>query len=376
MLPSGRSCPSPFGLRLPPSASWEVDRLERPVLQACASAFSRWICGPVYSRRNTRASKFESRVLEILGAFFGPDKTVVREVVLPVRVDHRLRRLMDDLQAGDFQLSSTIELRIDFAYLDEGIPEGAKADGSPALCLIEVDGSQHGSTSHFFHGLAAGKSTLPRALRRDMLKDAIVSAAGVRMLRLGPDCERDTHQAKLLILKRLAAFSTGTAPSPGAHKILKPTAPASAAVPFAPLGVNRAAFTLFGVSPSLAFATWAESKEREEKVISRGKPELQPAPTARRRSRSAPRILCRAARRDPFVAQLSEETQRKLRTAYNRRCKELGQAAELHARIAQRQLANDSRKRPRDDTGMVYEPKWFKSARRWYLEQTRAASST
>lgn len=61
----------------------------------------------------------------------------------------------------------------------------------------------------------------------------------------------------------------------------------------------------------------------------------------------------------------------KARTAYNRHCKEVAKrrlaGAALDrtlARITQRQVVNDSRKRPRDDAGFVYEPKWFKAAAR------------
>jgi hypothetical protein len=313
---------------------------ERAVLAACASAFSRWICGPVRARPQMRPSKFEARVLEILRAFFGPELAIVREVVLPVRVDGRLRRLMDDLQAGEFQLADVIELRIDFAYLD------SNCRAAP-LRLIEVDGSQHAAASHFFHGLSA-RSLLPRALRRDMLKDAIIAAApGVRLLRLGPECERDSHAAKVLILRRLAAFASASA-----------SAAAFASSAFPPLSCTSTI-----PSPD-AFAEWAAAARGTavQRRGERGRP--------RRRCKSAPP----AVRRHIVAAPLSSATTSaacKARTAYNRHCKEVARrrlaGAALDrtlARITQRQVANDSRKRPRDDAGFVYEPKWFKAAAR------------
>jgi hypothetical protein len=382
---------SPLIARVPP---WELDQRERPTLQACAAAFAPWIRGPVYSRRNTRPSKFEGRVLEILGALFGPDMPVVREVVLPVRVDGRLRRLMDDLQAGDFQLGSTIELRIDFAFLEPGTAAGAETACS-RLRLIEVDGSQHGAASHFFHGLAARHSSLPRALRRDMLKDAVVAAAGVRLLRLGPDCERDTHPAKVLILRRLAAFATGSAPQrPSTSEAAAPAARKAAsnfeswAAALRGRGarseMGRKGGSLMGLAPAAIVsrsegvsAVGARTAPRERAAKRQGGP---------RRSRSAP---AGPRRREPGASLLllmprthEEEAQRKIRTLYNRSCKDrvrrrLGSGPRIQAalqHIAERQLASDSRKRPRDDTGATYEPRWFKAARRWHERQQRLCS--
>lgn len=305
------------------------------ILDAAQAAFGPWLARRVGSRSDMKASKYELRVREIFAAVFGPAEPLVRELVLPVRVDFALRKLMTDAHRGEFQCADVIELRVDFAWL-----------AGSELRLIEVDGSQHASATHFFHrtaevvgDLAGGRTTaLPRALRRDALKNAIVAAAGVPMLRLGPEGERDTHGAKVATLKALLAFARGEHGRPTSEAKAEPE-----------------------------FARWAESSRREFAGGAQG-------PQKRRvRSASEPR---RRGRCGSVSRAAEEEQRRKMRTQFNRRCRERLRAAQRSMKRAAdreaierrlravevRQLANDSRKRPRDDTGFAYDPKWFRQA--------------
>jgi len=298
----------------------ERDRTQR-VLQLCASLFGPWLRRAPFSADNMRASKFERRVVEALGCVGVDPSRIVREVVLPLQVDHGVRKFIDSPREGQFQRADDIPLRLDLVWTEEG------QDETTRLCIVEVDGSQHGAKDHFFFG--SGSSS--RAAKRDDLKGALIRAAAgegnvIRFLRIGPEYERDTSANRTGLLRLMLAFTKPNyanklgivAPEP--HSAAPATLPHQRVMPGTPLRAVTAP------------------------------PDLP---------RPAPPLALRRAQ--------EEESQRKLRTVYNRLCKEKAkgrpdEAARLE-RIKARQQASDSRKRPRDDTGAPHDPKWFRVAR-------------
>jgi len=390
--------------RLPP---WVAADMQRPSLDLCRVVFGPWLRSPPFAAVGMRPSKFERRVLDILVSFGVQRASVVREVVLPVRVDHALRRYLDDPVGGEFQRADEIALRLDFVCLD---PADRRA-----LLIIEVDGRQHhAGESHFFFSATSHS----RAMKRDLLKTRLIRdaearvAAGlgsldaptaVRFLRIGPEFERDTTAAKTELTRLLMAFfrpeyakrlgiSSIAACSPGSSpKEVE-------VVPLAPRGgsfaipVGAASSEAAGAASGEAEGAESGEAEGEESGEAEGEESGEAAGaasgeaaamfepdkggngrtpsaakgTARRRrfarSASAPSELPRPSLPMGVRRYMEEERLRKLRTVYNRMCKAMTtDPAELE-RIRRRQQASDSRKRARDDTGAPYEPKWFRHA--------------
>jgi hypothetical protein len=288
--------------RTPP---WEQQARDAPALALAEAAFGRWLVARPSSARGMRASKFERRVLDVLGAVGVAERRVVREVVLPVGADLPVRRFLDD-PSESFQRGGSVALRLDFAWAD---------DDGRTLMVVEVDGAQHGRADHFF-----GSS---RAVRRDALKDRLLAEGArqfpVRFLRLGPEFQRDTHAVRTELVRRLLAFVR--APVPAA-----------------------AAFALSAAAP-LPDPDWCAARRRRMRARSASLPLPGPSLAARRAA--------------------EEEVLRKLRTAYTRSCREraAGDPARLEA-LRRRQAASDSRKRPRDDAFHPYDPRWFARAYR------------
>jgi hypothetical protein len=305
-------------LRVPP---WEAEQRVRPVVVACDAAFRPWLVGPPRCVLGMKPSKFETRVLDVLAVCGVPVETVAREVMLPVGVDLWVRRFLEDKAAGCFHQSSpTLNLRLDIAWLGAG----------GRLHIVEVDGSQHGQSQHFF----TESGSAHRAKARDAIKEALIGAAcreaNIRFLRVGPEYERDTHSTRTELLRFVMRFVRG---ENAAGCASQETGDRDAPLP----------------DPAWAAKTREALRLRQDV-----------------RSRSAPRKLARGKDRSLVEA---EETRRKQRTVYNRLCKEdakrrlHGEALEEQLRrIKSRQVANDTRKRPRDDTGHPYELRWQKRA--------------
>jgi hypothetical protein len=345
--------------RTPPWAHAERDR---DTLRLCDELMGRWLVQPPSSAWTMRASKFERRVMDALAAVGVPGERLTREIVLPIGVDRAVRRFLDDPQSGSFQRTSSVSLRLDLAWVQQPEEQAARAAGTaagqPTLMVVEVDGSHHSATSHFFTAAAPVAS---RSARRDALKSRLLAAAGprVRFLRLGAEFERDSHQARTRMLKALIAFvrpglaaSMGIAAGAGAA--------GDGAAGAAGDGAAGAAATNPWPAVPLPDPAWAARVRR-----------WMTAPQRFRRSASAPPDLPRPAPPISLRRANDEEALRKVRTVYNRLSKERAKARlvahpealrrELE-RIKRRQAASDSRKRPRDDAGGFYEPKWFSEA--------------
>lgn len=332
--------PSP-AVSLPPcrrTPPWELDAREAPTLALAEELLGPWLVAKPHSARGMRASKFERRVLDALtSAGVDPDR-VVREVVLPVGVDRTVRRFLDDASAGSFQRARSVPLRLDLAW--------AAGD---RLMVIEVDGDQHGRRDHFF---LAQTSVASRALRRDALKDSLLRAAGERLcfLRIGPEFQRETHASRTGLLARLVAFLR-----PEYAATLFPAGERSEAVPepAIPLEGQRA------ITAPLPDREWCAAARA--RCLSR----------RRKRSASSPSSLPRPVVPLALRRAAEEEALRKVRTGYIRDCRERArteQGLDPEARsrrldaIRRRQVASDSRKRPRDDTFHPYDLRWHRLA--------------
>lgn len=309
-----------------------------------------------------KRSKFEERVEAILvsEAVGIRKESIVHEIALPVRVSHELRKYMDTpcSAAGscspphyEFQVSDKIELRVDMGIAIAG------AGGS--LLLIEVDGGQHalggmrgaggvrgaggmhGGPSPSGSLFARRPAELFRALKRDALKHQLLSTVQsahpgrVAFLRIGPEFERTSSRHALV--SHLASFLPNASPSPALFASCTP-----------PLCLLAGTVTPCPTLPA--------------------HPPQSPSPRNRKRARSLGEARPKDAR--------SEMPRTKIRTCFNRYCKgrvdkEMsGEAkAEMMHLIKERQIASDSRKRPRDDSMFAYDPRWFKLADQWWQKQ-------
>jgi len=355
--------------RIPP---WEQAARDAPVLAAADAALGTWLVAPPSSARNMRASQFEQRVLEMLGAVgVGPGR-VVREVVLPVGVDLRVRRFLDDPASGSFQRGASLPLRLDLAWLD---------DDGRTLMVVEVDGAQHGKVDHFLGSV--------RAVRRDAIKDRLLAAAppgSLRFLRLGPEFQRNTHAARAELVRRLLGFVR-----PGFRIFAAPPPPASAAKEApCPAPLPDPAWCAARRRGRGRVASERSEGGRVASERGEGGRPTSPALARRRRSASSPPDLPRPAAPLGLRRVAEEEALRKRRTLYTRRCRERVRASWVasergtpsgsrrafgspseggwgqcdEAFLRRRQAASDSRKRPRDDTFHPYDPRWFAKAYR------------
>jgi hypothetical protein len=323
---------------------WELDAREAPTLALAEELLGPWLVGKPHSARGMRASKFERRVLDALTSAGVDPERVVREVVLPVGADRGVRRFLDDASAGSFQRARSVPLRLDLAW--------AAGD---RLMVIEVDGDQHGKRDHFF---LAQTSVASRALRRDALKDSLLRAAGERLcfLRIGPEFQRDTHASRTGLLARLVAFLR-----PEYAATLFPAeegGPASASPNRAEEALRLAQTPTIPPAP-LPDREWCAAARARS--ISR----------RRKRSASSPSSLPRPVVPLSLRRAAEEEALRKVRTGYIRDCRERarteqGLDPETRSRrldaIRRRQVASDSRKRPRDDSFHPYDLRWHRLA--------------
>lgn len=323
------------------------------VLEKADAIFGRWALGPCRSAAGMRSSKFEQRVVDTLKVLGVDTDRIVREVVVPVAVSDRMRRILDrrpklvppEEEVAEFQKHDHIDLRFDLAWIDE-------ENGGHRLMIVEVDGSQHAKTHSWFNGTKAmaadDDSAPPRPQCRDMIKDELVSQALVGFadalcfFRVSPRFERDTHPNRQAMLRNILTW------------IIDPKTD--------PTHLNPGLFAGM-LSPSTTAAAAAAG--------------TSPQPSRFRKSKSEPR----QPKPDTFGIAVDPEEQRKNRTMYNRWCK--GQSGsssssrEHHLTLlfSRRQRASDSRKRPRDDQGNVYDPRWFKSASLWAAEQEAAVAA-
>ena len=312
----------------------ETDRAA-PVLRVVHQLFGPYLAAAPTSAWRMKPSRFEARVMERLAALGVVAEGMVREVVLPVRVDHGLRRFMNGGIAGDiagegegsesgisatsiplsttiaFQTSSTMELRLDFAWVHRSDPS--------ALMVVEVDGSQHESSSHFFHG----SNSAVRSRKRDDVKSSLIEqvtrdSRKIYFLRIPPSLEKPTRQNDGEIARLLFDWlrSSHTPPEIQLTPLL------------APLPI----------------------------------PIPAPAAAATHHPRRAASLEVSQRSGGGYEEQ---ERLRKLRTLYNRLCKEKAGADRAKVeKIKERQRASDTRKRPRDDTGFPYDLKWHRAAYR------------
>jgi len=330
------------------------------LLRVVNDLFGPWLARPARSARMKR-SKFEHRVEDILVSDLGV-KGIVHEIVLPVRVSHSLRKYMNSPKHADqpytayeFQTNDRIELRVDMGWLD--------GHGGRRLVMVEVDGTQHALSSSqsqsrsqlSLFGRRPGE--LHRALKRDAVKHELLSTVqsrhpgSVAFLRIGPEFERlsSQHALRSFLISNLgsatsleALTATCTPPLCLVSGGVEPCPPLTEALPAVPLSPSS--------SPS----------------------------RLRSRSRSVEADRISRAARDFVDIFLPVTTAAKLRTNFNRYCKEriekefTGEArAESLQLIRERQIANDSRKRPRDDAMFVYDPRWFRLAEKWSKGQER-----
>jgi hypothetical protein len=294
--------------RVPPPWRW-VGELEA-TLRRVGRAFAPMLCAAPRSAWHMRPSRFEERVLQVLG-MLGVQR-VAREVCVSVRVSPEMRRAMAHAPSGAFHVPGTVALRFDMVWWDE-------ARG--LLRILEVDGSQHGGQgegdggaerAHFF--FRNDPSAAHRARCRDLLKDAMVAAGkDISLLRVPGDLERPSHAHNVALIRTLHAWIAGPAAAPAA--------PAPAAFPLPPPSRPPGA-----------------------------------APRSRRRSASLP-----PPRSLPAV---NQEEERRARTVFVR-ARRAAARSEAEARAWQeRQRASDSRRMARDDALHPYPPRWWAEARR------------
>lgn len=311
------------------------------VLEKADAIFGRWALGPCRSASGMRASKFEQRVVDTLKVLGVDTDQIVREVVVPVAISSRMRRILDrrpklvppDVEVADFQKHDYLDLRFDLAWIDE--------ENANRLMIVEVDGSQHAKTHSWFNGTQALSAVSdhdapPRPQCRDMIKDELVSQAlrdsgdALCFFRVSPKFERDSHPNRQAMLRNILTWIIEPKTDP-AH--LKPGI-------FEGTLQCRRGDCAAAAAPNAASASAAATSKPF------------------RKSRSEPR----QPKPDTFGIAVDPEEERKNRTLYNRWCKS---NAICSSAISRRQRASDSRKRPRDDQGNAYDPKWFKAASRW-----------
>lgn len=307
----------------------------RPTLEKVNALFGPWMAAEgCHSAPGMKSSKFEKRVVDILAVLGISTDKIVREVVVPVKIPDKARRILDrrailvpaTSEVADFQKHDVMELRFDMVWVDEE---------RDALMVLEVDGSQHAKTHSWFNGTTAvpgvsDTTAPPRPQCRDMIKDELVSRAlalhpgKIVFYRVSPKFERDTHTNNQTLLRNLVTWITDPTTN-AAH-----------------------------LNPGI-FAGMLEDGDTTASVST-----APTAPLPFRRSSSEPR----QRKQQQHYPQPTPEEERKMRTAYNRWCK-IGKAEKEVAAISFRQRVSDSRKRPRDDQGNVYDPKWFRDAMLW-----------
>lgn len=326
------------------------------VLEKADGIFERWALGPCRSASGMRASKFEQRVVDTLKVLGVDTDRVVREVVVPVAISSRMRRILDrrpklvapDVEVADFQKHDYLDLRFDLAWIDE--------ENAGRLMIVEVDGSQHANTHSWFNGTQAlsavsDQDAPPRPQCRDMIKDELVSQAlrvcgdALCFFRVSPRFERDSHPNRQAMLRNILGWiiepkTDPTHLNPGIFAGTLEGRRRDRSTMTPPLSLSHTLSFSPSPSPTLAATT---------------------APVAAkpfRKSRSEPR----RPRPDAFGIAVDPEEERKNRTLYNRWCKSHVHCGSV---LSRRQRASDSRKRPRDDQGNAYDPRWFKAASRW-----------
>ena len=312
------------------------------ILRRVDEVFGPWAAMGSRSASGMKSSKFEQRVSNILSVL--GVEGIVREVVVPVRISHPMRRILDrrpllvpaTAEVAEFQKHDTIDLRFDMMWMHESEAAGR------VLMILEVDGSQHAKTHSWFNGSreirgVSDTEAPPRPQCRDMIKDELISQVlaahpNVSFYRVSPKYERDSHANTQALLRNLLTWTLAPTTDP-AH--LNP-------------GIFKGMLPITTTTTIPAAEPAPPPQEDHHLRCSRSKSE------PRRPSRSLPPLP-------------SAEDERKMRTAYNRWCKSLyPHKAEL---ISSRQRASDSRKRPRDDQGHVFDPKWFKMAIQWQWQQ-------
>jgi hypothetical protein len=276
---------------------------------------------------------------------FGIDR-VVREVCLTLPVNAALRRAMAHPGSGLFHVADTLTLRLDMVWWDAA---------ANVLRVVEVDGAQHGAESaHFFFGYDGGLAH--RARCRDLIKEAVIRAAGERvaMLRIPPALERPNHTNNVALLRMLHAWLSAPVQRAGEQEEGGGEgvgAPSEAVRP-----KRIAAKELVG-APSEAV--------RPKRFAARG-PEGAPSeargpthPRRRHRRRRSSSVPPPAS--SPAICYGEE---RKQRTLYVRERKAQAAGDERETALWRaRQLASDSKKIPRDDAMYPYPPRWWADAR-------------
>lgn len=318
--------------------------------------FGPWLSGKARDCSHMKRSKFEERVESILVSDLGIAKeSIVHEIALPIRVTHELRKYMNAINTShrdftnyEFQIRDKIELRIDMGI---ALSDGAAAAG---ILMIEVDGGQHALGVGGASGKGSGSlfarrpADVFRALKRDALKHQLLSTVQaanpgrLAFLRIGPEYERISSRHALR-----SHLVTYLRPHHHHYPSPSPTLFSSCTPPLC---------LISGTVPPCPSLVAAPQKR---------------STSTRKRSRSVE------------SARVCEMPGTKIRTRFNRYCKERiekemsGEAkAELMNLIKERQIASDSRKRPRDDSLFAYDPRWFKLADRWWQKLSHDSQKT
>lgn len=315
--------------RFPPNEDWRLAQDE--TLRRVGSIFGPYTSGLPYAAA-MKMSKYEEQVtscLKVLLGSSGVDKSLLREVVVPIRVDDKLRRFLDGLDSElspDFLRRDYVEVRFDFVWWD-----------GQRLNIVEVDGTQHGRrVDSFFH---QQQGMYEKTMRRDALKNALVMilAPQVRMLRVPPKFEGCSRRADVFssmqayvaqwflqeVNRQPAVFSEESE-----HGLIQ-------------MYVTR---LLLLLQPDRSGA-WAVRNHRQR--VSRSAPrEVRPE----RRSDEEFKAYTRANR------EAKERVQSDTSMPSDRRQR----ALEV---IKRRQAGVNTKKRPRDDSGQPYLLRWWREVR-------------